>query len=58
MLGQLDDAGFASTRGQVGADDPLTAFDDARGEMYRRPITSSSRLGRGDHADWQERGGG
>ena len=42
VLGQLDDAG-SSARGQVGADDPLTAFDDVIGEMS--PITSSSRCG-------------
>ena len=53
VLGQLDDAG-SSARGQVGADDPLTAFDDAVRDLSPDHLLIALR--REDHADWQERG--
>ena len=53
VLGQLDDAG-APARGQVGADDPLTAFDDAISEISPDHLLIALR--REDHAGWQERG--
>ena len=53
VLGQLDDAG-SSARGQVGADDPLTAFDDAIRDVAPDHLLIALR--REDHADWQERG--
>ena len=53
VLGQLDDAG-SPARGQVGADDPLTAFDDAIRAISPDHLLIALR--REDHADWQERG--
>ena len=53
VLGQLDDAG-APARGQVGADDPLTAFDDAISEVSPDHLLIGLR--HEDQADWQERG--
>ncbi len=46
MLGHLEEVG-AEARGQVGADDPILAFEDAV-RSYRLLIRY--------HADWQERG--
>jgi hypothetical protein len=53
VLGQLDDAG-SPARGRVGADDPLTAFDDAISDVSPDHLLIGLR--REDHADWQERG--
>jgi len=53
VLGQLDDAG-SPARGQVGADDPLTAFDDAI--RASSPDHLLIALRREELADWQERG--
>ena len=53
VLGQLDDAG-SPARGQVGADDPLTAFDDAIRDVSPDHLLIGLR--REDHAGWQERG--
>ena len=53
VLGQLDDAG-APARGQVGADDPLTAFDDAVNDVSPDHLLIGLR--REDQAGWQERG--
>ena len=51
--GHLDDAG-SPARGQVGADDPLTAFDDAISDVAPDHLLIAIR--REDRADWQERG--
>jgi hypothetical protein len=53
VLGQLEDAG-SPARGQVGADDPLTAFDDAIREISPDHLLIGLRSE--DQADWQERG--
>ncbi len=53
VLGQLDAAG-SPAHGRVGADDPLTAFDDAVRDVSPDHILIGLR--RDDHADWQERG--
>ena len=53
VLGQLDDAG-SPARGRLGADDPLTAFDDAIREISPDHLLIALR--REDHAGWQERG--
>jgi len=53
VLGQLDDAG-PPARGQVGADDPLTAFDDAIRDISPDHLLIALR--REDQAGWQERG--
>ena len=53
ILGQLDEMG-ADARGEVGADDPLTAFDDAIRQFAPDHLLIAIRTG--DHADWQERG--
>ena len=53
VLGKLDDAG-APARGQVGADDPLTAFDDAIRDVSPDHLLIGLR--REDQAGWQERG--
>ena len=53
ILGQLDEMG-ADARGAVGADDPLTAFEDAIRLFAPDHLLIASRTG--DRADWQERG--
>ena len=53
VLGQLDRAG-SPARGQVGADDPLTAFDDAIRDVSPDHLLIGLR--REDQAGWQERG--
>jgi hypothetical protein len=53
VLGQLDDAG-SPARGQLGADDPLTAFDDAIRDVSPDHLLIALR--REDRAGWQERG--
>ena len=53
VLGQLDDTG-SPARGQVGADDPLTAFDDAIRDISPDHLLIALR--REDQAGWQERG--
>jgi hypothetical protein len=53
ILGQLDEMG-ADARGAVGADDPLTAFEDAIRQFAPDHLLIAIRAG--DRADWQERG--
>ena len=53
VLGHLDELG-ASARGQVGADDPLVAFEDAIREFGPDHILIGLRAA--DRAGWQERG--
>jgi hypothetical protein len=53
ILGQLDEMG-ADARGAVGADDPLTAFEDAIRLFAPDHLLIAIRTG--DRADWQERG--
>lgn len=53
ILGQLDEMG-ADARGEVGADDPLTAFEDAVRQFSPDHLLIAIRTG--DRADWQERG--
>jgi hypothetical protein len=53
VLGHLDDAG-AAARGRVGADDPLTAFEDAVRELQPSHILVALRPE--ERAGWQERG--
>ena len=53
ILGQLDEMG-ADARGAVGADDPLTAFEDAIRQFAPDHLLIAIRTG--DRADWQERG--
>ena len=53
VLGQLDELG-AEASGQVGADDPLLAFEDAIREFTPDHLLIGLR-GR-DRASWQERG--
>jgi hypothetical protein len=53
VLGQLEDAGHPA-RGQVGADDPLLAFEDA--VHLFAPDHLLIALRRADRAGWQERG--
>jgi hypothetical protein len=53
VLGELDDAG-SPARGQVGADDPITAFDDAISDVSPDHLLVGLRPE--DHAGWQERG--
>jgi hypothetical protein len=53
VLGQLDDTG-SPAHGKVGADDPITAFDDAVRDVSPHHLLIGLR--REDHADWQERG--
>jgi hypothetical protein len=53
VLGQLGSIDVEA-RGQVGADDPLTAFGDAIREFAPDHILIGLRAA--DHADWQERG--
>lgn len=52
ILGQLDEMG-ADARGAVGADDPLTAFEDAIREFTPDHLLIALRSG--DRAGWQER---
>ena len=53
VLGHLDDLG-AEARGQVGADDPLLALEDAVREFAPDHLLVALRGG--DRAGWQERG--
>ena len=53
VLGHLDELG-ADARGQVGADDPLVAFEDAIREFEPDHILIGLRPA--DRAGWQERG--
>jgi hypothetical protein len=53
VLGQLGEMG-AAARGQVGADDPLVAFDDAIREFAPDHLLIGLR--REDRSGWQERG--
>jgi hypothetical protein len=52
VLGQLDEMG-AAARGQVGADDPLLAFEDAIREFAPDHLLIGLR--REDRSGWQER---
>jgi hypothetical protein len=53
VLGQLHEMG-ADARGAVGADDPVTAFEDAIRQFAPDHVLVALRSG--DHAGWQERG--
>jgi hypothetical protein len=53
VLGQLDELGKES-RGRIGADDPLVAFEDAIREFAPDHLLIGLR--REDRAGWQERG--
>ena len=53
VLDQLGDMGAAAT-GQVGADDPLIALEDAISEFKPDHLLIAFR--RGEKGDWQERG--
>jgi hypothetical protein len=53
VLGHLEEGGQVA-RGEVGADDPLLAFDDAIAELQPDHILIGLRSE--DHAGWQERG--
>ena len=53
VLGQLAETG-ADVSGEVGADDPLLAFDDALREFEADHILVALRPD--EEADWQERG--
>jgi hypothetical protein len=53
VLGQLDELG-ADARGQVGADDPLLALEDAMVEFAPDHLLLALRGA--DRAGWQERG--
>ena len=53
VLGQLEQAG-APARGEVGADDPILAFDDAVRKFAPDHILIALRPS--DRAGWQERG--
>jgi hypothetical protein len=53
VLGHLEEGGQMA-RGEVGADDPLLAFDDAIAELQPDHILIGLRSE--DHAGWQERG--
>ncbi len=53
VLGHLEEVG-AEARGQVGADDPILAFEDAVRSYAPDHLLIALRPE--DHADWQERG--
>jgi len=53
VLGHLADRG-TTARGEVGADDPLLAFEDGVAEISPDHIVIGLRSA--EHADWQERG--
>jgi hypothetical protein len=53
VLGHLDELGVPA-QGEVGADDPLLAFDDATREFHPDHILIGLRPA--DHAGWQEKG--
>jgi hypothetical protein len=54
VLGHLDELGASETRGAVGADDPMLAFEEAVADF--RPDHILVALRDGHRADWQERG--
>ena len=53
VLGQLEDEGVEA-QGEIGADDPLTAFEDAVGQFSPSHLLIALR--QEDEAGWQERG--
>ena len=53
VLGQIEELGTEAS-GEVGADDPLLAFEDATASFAADHILVALRAGH--HAAWQERG--